>query len=235
MLKEYWDTLLTAVFPDRCLFCDEVVPPKVLCCKYCLQELPHRPPQSVGQEGGPCSWVTAPFDYRDGVRHAIGQMKFHGRPEAADFFVPHMLEAVRCCGGEDYLPDAVVPVPMEEGRLAERGYNQAELLARGLACALGAPCRTDLLLRCTDIAQHDLSSGLRAVNARRSFRSAPAANTLGMRILLVDDVYTTGNSIARCAALLTECGAAEVACVVAAITPPESKKGKKPADFPNVL
>ena len=220
MLAEYWQTFLTMLFPDRCICCDEVVEPGVLCCKYCLQELPLATGQNIPVlASDPYRWVTAPFYYRDGVRRAIGQMKFRNRPQAAEFFVPYMLEAVLAAAGPDYRPDGVVPVPMEESRRKERGYNQAELLAQGLAQALRVPCRTDLLMRCTDIAQHDLSAGLRAVNAQRSFQAAPGADPSGLRLLLVDDIFTTGNSIRRCAQLLKEGGAAEVACAVAAFTP----------------
>lgn len=206
---------MTALYPDHCLFCDSVVEPEVVCCKRCLDELPFLPGwrlQTAGQQ--PFGFVSAPFVYRDGVRRAIVQFKFHGKTAAAEFFAPYMLEAL-----EGYTPDWVVPVPMPPERQAQRGYNQAELLARPIAQSLGAEYQPRVLLRTGSVAQHELSARLRQLEARQSFALAEVADPAGKRILLVDDICTTGSTLRRCAWLLRDAGAAEVCCVAAAATP----------------
>lgn len=215
MATKILQKLLTALYPDRCLFCDRAVEPGVVCCKRCLEELPHLAETRLPPEADqPYRFVAAPFAYRDGVRRAVVQFKFHGRADAAGFFAPYLCEAVG-----NWRPDWVVPVPMADHRRTQRGYNQAELLAQPLAQSLGAEYHPEALVRTGTVAQHELSARLRRIEAQHSFALAPGAVPAGKRILLVDDVCTTGSTLRRCAWLLLDGGAAEVACVVAAATP----------------
>jgi len=215
MALGFFNKIITAVYPDRCLFCSDVVKSGMLCCTKCAKTLPFLEGRGiVPHKDDPFSKIAAPFWYRDGVRHAIGQMKFYGRKDAADFFVPHMLQAL-----EDYSPDWVVPVPMAEHRRKERGYNQAELLAEPIAMHLSAEYHPELLVRRGSVAQHDLSARLRRLEANHSFALAEGAYPNGKHVLLVDDIFTTGSTLRRCAWLLKDAGAAEVVCLTAAATP----------------
>ncbi len=215
MASEFLNKIITAVFPDRCLCCGSVVRPGQLCCAACEESLPLRKEKCLpAEQGQPFLFLAAPFEYRDGVRRAILQMKFYGHKEAADLFVPYMLAALR-----EYSPDWVVPVPMADYRRAERGYNQAELLAEPIAQKISAEYHPRVLVRTGTVAQHDLSARLRRLEAQNSFELAPNASPDGKRILLVDDVFTTGSTMRRCAWLLKDAGAAEVACLTAALSP----------------
>ena len=118
-----------------------------------------------------------------------------------------------------YTPDLVVPVPMAEHRRKERGYNQAELLAQPIARALGAEYSPHMLQRTGSIVQHDLSARLRRLEATQSFALSGKGDAAGKRVLLVDDIFTTGSTLRRCALLLKKAGAAEVVCAAAALTP----------------
>lgn len=110
--------------------------------------------------------------------------------------------------------DFVVPVPLHRVRQAEREFNQAEHLARDLAAATGVVLRTDLIRRVADTAtQTALSRDKRARNMRRAFAvGAHGAEARGRRIVLVDDVLTTGATTSACAEVLRACGAEDV-CV----------------------
>ena len=208
------------LYPDRCLFCGEVVEPGVLCCRHCLHNLPELEGGRVKFAGSdPFKWVASPMWYKEGARHAVVEMKFHGHKEAADCFVPYMVEALKKCGGADYKPDWVVPVPMGAERLAERGYNQAALLAEGIAKRLDTTFFSGALVRSGTLVQHDLSARLRRLEAQKSFQLAEQVDPSGKTILLVDDVYTTCSTLRRCAWLLIDAGAAEVAGVTATVTP----------------
>ncbi|MBR5559166.1 MAG: ComF family protein [Oscillospiraceae bacterium] len=215
MACAFFNKIITAFYPDRCLLCGEVVKSGLLCCPKCAQALPFLEEKGAAvHHEDPFSKISAPFWYKDGVRHAIGQMKFYGRKDAAKFFVPYMVQAL-----EDFSPEWVVPVPMAEHRRKERGYNQAELLAEPIAGLLSAEYHPEVLARVGSVAQHDLSARLRRLEANHSFVLANGASPAGKRILLVDDVFTTGSTLRRCAWLLKDAGASEVVCLTIAVTP----------------
>jgi ComF family protein len=118
--------------------------------------------------------------------------------------------------------DLVVPVPLSAGRLRERGYNQAALLAERLAARLRRPCAARLLARPRDTAQQlALPRAQREANVRDAFAVAPrAADVLhGRRVALVDDVLTTGATLGEATRALLGAGAAEVRVWVVARTP----------------
>ena len=111
----------------------------------------------------------------------------------------------------DFAADAVVPVPLDRGRLRERGYNQAELIARPLARLLGIPFRSYLLVR-----TRPRPSRLRLTRRERweTVRGAYATHQMAqvdkLRVLLVDDVFTTGATLDACSRALKGAGAARV-------------------------
>jgi ComF family protein len=104
--------------------------------------------------------------------------------------------------------DALTPVPIHAARKRERGYNQAEEIAREAARHVRLPVLAHALSRTrATVSQTKLNRGQRARNLENAFRCADPALVRGKRILLVDDVYTTGATVARCAELLLEAGA----------------------------
>jgi ComF family protein len=107
--------------------------------------------------------------------------------------------------------DALAPVPIHAARKRERGYNQAEEIAREAARHLLLPVLAHALSRTrATVSQTKLNREQRARNLENAFRCADPASVRGKRILLVDDVYTTGATVARCAELLLEAGALSV-------------------------
>lgn len=109
--------------------------------------------------------------------------------------------------------DAIVPVPLAVGRARQRGYDQAELLARAAERVCGAP-RRRLLRRVRDTrSQVGLGRAERAANVRGAF----AAQRAGGSVVLVDDVATTGSTLAECARALRAAGARDVRAVVVAL------------------
>ena len=108
-----FQNIITAVFPDRCLFCGNVAKPDEVCCGKCAAGLPWLEGKRAEiKSNDPFAFVAAPFVYKDGVRRAIGQLKFHGHKEAGEFFAAAMLDSLDA----DFRPDWVVSVPMNPDR-----------------------------------------------------------------------------------------------------------------------
>jgi ComF family protein len=113
--------------------------------------------------------------------------------------------------------DAVVPVPLHWRRHWQRGYNQAAATAREIAAALEVPHRSGWLRRVKPAVQHaQPSASARRENIRGAFAVGRRANVAGKRILLVDDVMTTGSTAGEAARVLRAAGAAAVAVAVLA-------------------
>lgn len=114
---------------------------------------------------------------------------------------------------EDVRPDLVVPVPVHRDRLARRGYNQAELMARACCAASGLPLQTDILCRLRDTrAMKSLGAAERRENLEGAFGLVRGAGdkVRGRSVLLLDDILTTGSTADACAGVLLQAGAREV-------------------------
>jgi ComF family protein len=151
------------------------------------------------------------------MRDLIHGFKYADRHEAADFFARLMLSA-----GAELIREAdlIMPVPLHPKRLWKRRYNQAAILAGRLAAATGLPLDLAALRRTRRTpSQVGLSWDERQRNVAAAFAVAPRAVPLirGKRILLVDDVITTGSTLGACAQMLTEAGAVKVDCLAVAI------------------
>jgi ComF family protein len=117
----------------------------------------------------------------------------------------------------DLKVDAILPVPLHRLRLAERGFNQAVDLARPLARVRGVPLLYNALDRVRHTApQFGLSVPQRRENIRGAFQVPRPHRVKGRRILLVDDIITTGATVAECAKVLKKAGAAQVAVLALA-------------------
>jgi ComF family protein len=115
--------------------------------------------------------------------------------------------------------DIMAPVPMHARRFRERGYNQAELLAREVAGRIGLKLEANLLERVNHVSpQAKTASGSeRMLNVAGSVAISTEVDLAGMRVLLVDDVATTGSTLDACAAVLKDAGASEVWGLVLAV------------------
>jgi ComF family protein len=163
----------------------------------------------------PVEWTEAWGCYRGPLERVLHAFKFNRHDFFAAPFAELIEGKIRARGDLDF--DAVVPVPMHRAKIRRRGYNQAELLARALARRLGVRCETSLLTKTRDLAaQSKLPRAARSANVRGAFLASPRAASA--RILLVDDVCTTGATIRACATELARAGAARVCAAVVAKT-----------------
>lgn len=167
--------------------------------------------------------ARAPTVYDGAVKDYIHRFKYGGERELG------MALGVllgRCLEREPVLwpVDALVPVPLHPSRLEDRGFNQAEVLARVVGEWVGRPVWADALRRVRKTeTQTKLSARERHANVRGAFRPWRAARLAGRRLLLVDDVYTSGATVEEAARVLLKAGAAQVnvLCLAVGVRPAE--------------
>jgi ComF family protein len=187
----------------------------VLLCADCRRE---PPPQAT---------TVAAFDYVYPWAELLVRLKFQDAVELAPPLAQALAQAValhRTLGPQLPAVDLVLPVPLALGRMRERGYNQAWELARRVARLHHLPAHAGLLERLRETPhQLDLPRSARSANVRAAFVLAPtAAGRLGGRhVALVDDVMTTGATLAEATRTLLRGGAVSVQCWVVARTPRE--------------
>jgi ComF family protein len=203
------ELLLAALAPPRCAACDHPVPVLAAFCAACASSIEPAP----GEAGPP---PCAAFAYAGPIARAIARFKYEHRPDLArplGDLLSHALSATRSA----LVDRLVVPVPLHPTRLAERGYNQSALLARRVGHRLGLPCLLRALARNRDTRhQARLDRASRAANAAGAFVLPAAGPVRGRRVLLVDDVRTTGATLRACRAALLAGGAADVTWAVVA-------------------
>ena len=204
------------LFPIACMGCGsfatEAGSPV---CSDCRGRLP-RCPFPWNGDGRSLEGGISPFLYEGVCREMVLALKYRGRLSLAPFLAGKMAEEL--LRRPEHLPaDRIIPVPLHPVRLRERTFNQAELLARSLSRKLDIPVESDWLIRCRATQpQTDLTREERARNVRGAFDLRGKARLKGFRILLVDDVLTTGSTAQACARLLKSAGARTVVAVTAA-------------------
>ena len=215
------------IYPPRCPVCDDAAPGGTAVCPECFGKL-----QRVGEDfclkcGKPIGGHEAEYcrDCMDGkhlfeqgrslyvyegdLRASLYRMKYGGRREYAGFYGEQM---VRYLGGFIKRTDAqgLVPVPISKKRQKERGYNQAALLAEKIADMTGIPLYEDLVLRVRDTApQKKLDAIQRQNNLKKAFKIGRNDVKLD-RLILIDDIYTTGATVDAVAKVLRQYGSGKV-------------------------
>ena len=203
--------LFSFAFPRRCMFCRKVIDAEHLVCTECEESHPSvllykqlpKPMQKF--------FCVVPYVYRDEVRDAILRFKFRNRREYAAWFAVRMAEAI--AEAELSACTHVTAVPLSKSRLHERGYNQAELLARELASILQLPYEESLLKVKENRLQHRLKADERKKNVHGVYSALQDVSAMGKCYLLVDDIITTGETLGECTRILMRAGADDVFCV----------------------
>lgn len=218
------DRLSLALLPPRCSSCGEQAAPLAVdLCDICLESLPFRPLPSLEVPGVGAHACCVPLRYAEPVAGLIRGLKFSGRWQYARV-LGALLAATRAAAGTP-LPQALVPLPLHPARYRERGFNQAELLARSAGRWLGLPIHAQALVRVRATLPQTLLS---AADRRRNLHGAfelrdhwPEGAALPRHVALVDDVVTTGATLADAVRAVRRCGVqtVEVWAVARAETP----------------
>lgn len=231
--------LLDAFYPLECAGCggtgkvicdrcadglDILVPPF---CEVCSAPGEwRRCPACAQEEGRHFDGIRAPFIYSGAMRQAILAFKYGGIKAAAPQLGGLLADYLR----DNPLPgDVVTAVPMHRRRRRERGYNQAELLARQVSKRCGIHYGAGLLVRSRYVEPQagTSSSAARAANVVGSVALAGGQDVSGAAVILVDDVATTGSTLEACAQALKEAGAVSVWGLALAVTPPRGRRERE--------
>ncbi len=213
-LRRLVEGFLDLLYPPKCVFCARLLKDgeRELCWD-CQESLPWTTPEEAPKECEFLSRCVAPLWYQDTVRRSFHRYKFGNRPVYAETYGLLMAQCVRDRLEGDW--DLIAWAPLSARRRKKRGYDQAELLARAMGRALGMK-PVSLLRKVRDTPAQSSLSGEeeRRANAEGVYAVTDPTAAAGRRILLVDDIVTTGSTLSQCARVLREAGAAEVAAVV---------------------
>lgn len=207
------DILINLLFPLRCPVCDDIVPlgegkvcrdcrPKIRyikepSCRKCGRQLNDNSKVLCTE----CERVKhifdrglALYDYQS-VKKSMYRFKYKGRREYAKFYA----EDIYCHFKDDITEmraDIIVPVPLHKSREKSRGYNQAELISAHLSRLSGIPMRKDIVRRIKKtVPQKKLDARQRENNLKKAFNIKPNVVILNKRVIIVDDIFTTGSTI----------------------------------------
>lgn len=212
------------LFPKRCIYCGAVVGFAPSC--RCAQQLEacRRPAggEVVAQEQCKLSFVqtaAAIYAYQPPVTTGLARLKFEGKDYLAKPYGQQMaLGVLRVWGAGAF--DFIVPVPSTPAQIGRRGYDVPALLARSMGFLLAIPVCGDILRKDYETArQHELPLSQRKVNLLGAFSVVTSEKLQGARVLLCDDILTTGATLEECAKMLQIGGAKTVCGMVFAATP----------------
>lgn len=215
--------ILDLIYPPHCVVCRNADDGYL--CQKCIDKIALIEPPLCNKCGKPsqesicdecrqhdyafvCARSAAIFD--GPLRDAIHSLKYRNNEVVADPLAQIMADAfvgTRLARSTDIL----VPVPIHSSRMLQRGFNQSEVLARILASHINKPIEAKVLRKSRKTKhQVDLPHDERSINVRGSFDVINAEKISNKRVLLIDDVFTTGSTLNEAARVLLDAGAAEV-------------------------
>lgn len=212
-LKSYerFRRIVSIIAPNRCPFCGEVIDGESYWCGECYRYLPFAygiipPPENISRIYVCCFYIGR-------ARKAVLMLKYGGLVYPADAFAKMMSE--RLDGVE---ADMLVPVPNGRAGIQRRGFSSTELIADRLSMRVGIPVVNALNAVRGKREQKTLNAAGRHENALHSFYVEKSVNVKGKRIILIDEVTTTGSTLSACGELMRNAGAADVLAAVFAKT-----------------
>lgn len=221
---EFKRRALSVLFPNICPFCGRVIEARKYFCEACPDMLPiiHEtltPPDNISRFYA-CCW------YSGLARAAVHMLKFGCLMYPADAFGVMMSDMLRGVAA-----DALVPVPSGFFSIEKRGFSPAEVIAERVSMHLDIQIEFALDADFDKVEQKTLSRKSRIRNARKCFHIAKDAEIRGKRLLLIDDVTTTGSTLSALAEILLEHGAAEVMAAVFAKVPGDFRRPEQPKRY----
>ncbi|MCD7853201.1 MAG: double zinc ribbon domain-containing protein [Oscillospiraceae bacterium] len=206
-----FSTMLDLLFPPRCVFCRSFVKSHAApFCEKCRSSLPYTSGGGA-QKGDFFSVCVSPLYYEGDVRESMLRYKFKGATGYAKVYGGLLADCIRENLAGRY--DLISWVPLSRGRLKERGYDQSMLLAMAAALEL-EDVAVSALEKTVEATRQSMagSAEKRRANISGAYHAVDTELIADKRILLIDDIVTTGATLSECARTLRAAGAREVVC-----------------------
>jgi len=223
MRKHPLTVVLDLLFPPRCPFCRAFLGSDDKVCAACKDTLPYLHGEKRLTKGDYFSYTLSPLSYESMVRDALHRYKFEGKAMYADSFALILAESI--AENLENCYDVLSYIPVSKARKRKRGYDQGKLLAEACAKILDMPL-VCVLEKTVDVKAQSSLGGLsaRAANIKDAYQVVDASQIRDRRVLLIDDISTTGATLSEAARCLLKAGAHEVigACLARALEKTES-------------
>jgi ComF family protein len=228
-IKEILLDFVALFYPRYCLACEgALVKGEDIVCTGCMRDMPTTD-YHLDQNNSffrklqgriTVKYVLALFRFtkESRVQNLLHALKYKNHPEVGVMLGKRYGSELLATGYKDHF-DIIIPVPLHATRLRTRGYNQSMEFGRGLSEVLEIPCLDGLLIRTSKTGTQTRKTRLkRWQNVKEVFKVAKAEEIQGKRILIVDDVITTGATLEACISVLNDnhCGEISIACIAAA-------------------
>ena len=232
LLKRILNNVACLFFPNPCVNCGKVAGINKFLCRRCKDK-----PIYIGRYSV-CRTCYEPLDktlsfcpkclsnkpkydrliacvnYSGGIKRMLTRFKFYDRPDFCDSFALMIYKRLLFLEQTDF--DVIIPIPMSKERFLSRGYNQSELIARRLSELLGVPLETEVLLKVKNTErQSRLPMDKREANIRGAFALYNKERIFQKRVLLIDDIVTTGATMREASRVLSKTTYSITACAVA--------------------
>jgi ComF family protein len=229
-IKELSEGILDIIYPKRCPICMDIIPidKEVKICETCIEKLPYITDPRCKKCSKPIDDETikycydctnnehyynkgwAVWLYEGNIKKSLQRFKYNNNKNYGRIFAKEVVTLYNKEITEAKI-DLIVPVPLYIKKQKKRGYNQAQIIANNISKYLDIPCNNDCLVRIKDTKpQKNLSDKERINNTKKAFKVVMSSVVMDKKILICDDIYTTGNTINSCAKELLNSGAKEI-------------------------
>jgi competence protein ComFC len=200
-IKYVWKNILDVLFPHLCVGCQKM---DTLLCKKCLEKITYFAfNEQLEINNNALDSISVMSHYDTVIKSAIQQLKYHSIKELGTLLGTMLYETTPFP-----IPDLITSVPLHPSRQRERGFNQAEIIAKSLSKEMHIPYQTLLQRNKKTVAQAKTSSKEERLTQLSNIfsLSSPTLDTQGKTVLLIDDVITTGATLNECAIVLKHSG-----------------------------
>ena len=209
------NNILELIYPNVCGICGKIC--KESLCKRCAIEIKKYEINLVNKNKKMYFNESMHiFKYNEMIRQRLIEYKFQDKSYMYKTFAKIILKNKKVCGFlEKY--DIIIPVPIHKKRRLKRGYNQTELIAKEICKNISLELKTDVLIKQKNIkAQSELNKNERKQNIKNAFEIKNINEIIDKKILLFDDIYTTGSTVNECSKILKKAGAKQIGVVTIA-------------------
>ena len=209
-LEFFWSTLIYLIYPPMCPICREITDEQFQFCDKCREKFFRA--DKIKNPRQPIAEVMRLTTYRGGTQKMLNKLKFENNQNVLPYLKNILAESSKREEVREFIKkiDAAMFVPLHESRLKERGYNQVELIFKDWLDSQNVPIENFLIRHKQTPKLYNLNPKEREETLNNAFIPRENFNLTGKKILIVDDIYTTGATSSECAKVLKSLGADKI-------------------------